>query len=83
MKILGNRLLLSKVEEEQKEGFKTVEIQDSFIYKGKVELVGEEAKGFSEGDIVLFAKYSPDTNDIELDGNKYKVVNVADIIAIL
>lgn len=41
MIVLGNRILVSKVEEEKKEGFQTVEVQDSFLYKGKVEQVGD------------------------------------------
>lgn len=40
MIVLGNRILVSKVEEEKKEGFQTVEVQDSFLYKGKVEQIG-------------------------------------------
>jgi len=36
MKILGHRLLVSKVEEEKQEGFQAVAIQDNFIYMGKV-----------------------------------------------
>jgi co-chaperonin GroES (HSP10) len=77
MKIFGNRALLSKVEEEEKEGFSLVEIQDSFIYKGRVEQISELSK-IKVGDIVYFAKYSPHTQDIE----GMKVVRLEDIIAI-
>jgi co-chaperonin GroES (HSP10) len=35
------------------------------------------------GDTVLFAKYSPDTHEIEHEGKKYKVVEVSDILAVL
>ena len=84
MKILGNRVLLSKVEEDKKEGFDTVNVQDSFVYKGRVEQIGEvDANKVCPSDIVLFAKYSPDTQEVEHDGKKMKVVNVSDIIAIL
>ena len=43
MKILGNRVLVEPLEKEVKEGFQTVEVQDSFLYKGRVEMVGEYA----------------------------------------
>lgn len=79
MKILGNRVLLSKVEDEKKDGeFETVEIQDSFIYKGKVEQIGIEQSILKVGDVVYFAKYSPHTHDIE----DMKSVRLEDIIAI-
>ncbi len=35
MKILGNRVLVSKVEEPVSDGFQAVEVQDSFVNKGK------------------------------------------------
>ncbi len=98
MKLIGNRVLVSKVEEEKKEGFQTVDVQDSFVNKGKIEQTGEsheiiytqDAKNFSikdlpfkEGDIVLFAKYSPDTHEFEHEGKKYKSVKVEDILVVL
>ena len=89
MKILGNRVLVSRIEDEQKEGFATVDIQDSFIYKGRVEQVGGqtgnvwtgttlEEPDLKEGCVVYFAKYSPHTQDIE----GMKVIRMEDIIAI-
>jgi len=97
MKILGNRILISRIEEEAKEGFQTVDVVDSFIYKGKIEKVGEDPfalkgtstvspfveGGFQQGQIVLFAKYSPDTQEIDHEGQKMKIVNIDDILAIL
>lgn len=85
MKILGNRILVSKVEEEKKEGFQAVEVQDSFVYKGKVEQVGSYI-GVNcpvVGDNVLFAKYSPDTETIKHEGKEMKIVTIEDILAIL
>jgi len=90
MHILGNRVLVSKIEDEQKEGFTTVEIQDSFLYKGKVEQVGVEWTDSSigievnnnrveVGDVIYFAKYSPHTQDIE----GMKVIRMEDVIAIV
>lgn len=83
LRILGNRVLVSKVEEEVKEGFQTVEVQDSFVYKGKIEQIGDPHFEFTEGDIILFAKYSPDTHEISHEGKTYKVVDVKDILAVL
>jgi len=94
MKILGNRVLVSKVEEEKQEGFQSVEIQDSFIYKGKVEQLGGDSgtvwtgQAIDEPDLrvgvlIYFAKYSPHTQDIEIDGETMKVVRLEDVIAIV
>lgn len=99
MKILGNRLLVSKVEEPKKEGFETVDVMDSFVYKGKIEQLGEDryssegvtmtttyplqVDALEVGKTILFAKYSPDTQEIEHEGVKYKIVEVRDILAVL
>lgn len=98
MKILGPRILVSKIEEEKKDGFQTVDVQDSFVYKGKVEQIGgigriEGTQTFTTGvavgptitvgDTVVFAKYSPDTQELDHEGAKYKVVKIEDVIAIL
>lgn len=91
MKILGNRLLVSRIEEEQTEGFKAVDVQDSFVYKGKVELIGWNSSLPSEptgvglikkGDIVLFAKYSPNTQEIPVEGKTMKIISVDDVLAV-
>lgn len=98
MKILGNRILVSKLEEPAKEGFTTVDVQDSFVYKGKVEQIGGTTTdptvlaqfstgvattAIAIGDIVVFAKYSPDTQELDHEGVKYKVIKIEDVIAIL
>lgn len=84
MKILGNRVLVSKVGEEKKDGFQAVQVQDSFVNKGRVEKEGDTcAFNGSVGDIILFAKYSPDTQEIEYEGKKMKIITVEDILAIL
>ena len=88
MIILGDRILVSKIKEEKKEGeFQAVEVQDSFLYKGKVEQVGVENKTISnsvikEGSIVLFAKYSPHTQMISVEGEDMKVIRAEDVIAV-
>ena len=96
MKVLGMRLLVSRVDEDKKEGFEKVEVQDSFVYKGKIEQLGSamtsamyfttsgiEKPDFAEGGIVLFAKYSPDTQEVEHDGKKYKIIRAEDVLAVL
>lgn len=85
MKILGNRVLVSQVIPPSSDtGFKTVEVQNDFIYKGKVEQVNFiHISGLKVGDVVLFARNSPDTQDVEEDGKKLKVINFDDIISIL
>lgn len=88
MKILGNRVLVSKVEEEKTEGFQTVDVQDSFVYKGKVQ-PGGFAGGYvaggsiNEGDTILFRKYSPDTETIQHGGQEMKIIRVDDVLAVL
>lgn len=85
MRILGNRVLVTRIEEPKKEGFSTVEVQDSFVYKGKVELSSwpEEDMPCKKGDTVLFAKYSPDTQEVDYEGAKAKIIRVEDILAVL
>lgn len=86
MKILGNRILVSKVEDEVKDGgFQTVEVQDNFVNKGKVEQVPDYTNidWIKAGDVILFAKYSPDTQEIEHEGKKMKIVRIEDVLAVL
>lgn len=99
MKILGNRILVSKVDEPKKEGFQTVDVQDSFVYKGRVEQMGNKVttkvpvceadlvyiNSFTGkvGDLILFAKYSPDTQEVDVEGQKMKIIKVEDVLAIL
>lgn len=42
MEISVNYVALKKCEEEKKEGFETVEVQDSFVYKGVIAQVPKE-----------------------------------------
>lgn len=79
----SNYVLIEKIEEKKEEGFQTVEVQDSFVYKGKVKATPAcpcyvDNHGLQVGDIVLFAKYSPDTH--EIDGDKF--VLIKDILAV-
>lgn len=86
MKILGNRILVSKVEEPKSEGFQTAAVQDSFVYKGRIEMIGEgmgTQTTFSLQSIILFTKYSPDTQEVDHEGQKMKIIKVEDVLAIL
>ena len=86
MKILGKRVLVSKIEEVAKEGFQTVKTQDEFLYKGKVEMMGDEANSIpelKEGSVIIFTKYSPDTHEIEHEDQIMKIIRTEDILAIL
>ncbi len=88
MQISNNYVAVQKVEEVEKEGFQAVEVQDNFVYKGKISHLPEAPvylgnKQCAVGDIVLFHKYSPDTVEIEEGGQKYKFVKVVDLLAVL
>lgn len=100
MIILGDRILVSRIEEEKKEGFQTIEVQDSFLYKGKIEMIGQGCEiapaatwtgsaiesiepPFNVGSVVMFAKYSPHTQTINVEGVDMKVIRIDDVIAVL
>jgi len=89
MELIGNRVLVSRIEEEKEEGkFQTVAVQDSFTYKGKVEQIGFgsdilHSGKLQVGNTILFTKNSPDTHEVEHEGQKMKVVNYEDILAVL
>lgn len=88
MQISNKYVVVEKLEEEKKDGFKTVDVQDNYVYKAKVLLLPENPVFMGNqqliiGDIVLFAKYSPDTHEIDLDGKKVKFVTINDILACL
>lgn len=86
MFISNKYILVEKLEETKEEGFQIVQVQDNFVYKGKVVQVPltpvhMENELVMKGDTVLFAKYSPDTYEVDHEGKKYKFVAVADILA--
>lgn len=88
MQISNKYIVVEKLEEQVKDGFKTVEVQDNYVYKGKVAQIPELAvfitgQDIKVGDTVLFAKYSPDTHEIDLDGKKVKFVAINDVLAVL
>lgn len=86
--INSNFVLVKKIEEPKAEGFQAVEIQDSFVYKGEVVQVPAcpvyvDNHQIGAGDRVVFAKYSPDTVEIDHEGAKMKFLKVSDILAIM
>lgn len=101
MKIIGERVLVERIEKEDKEGFQTVDVLDEFVSRGRIVQVGEPLvrtamtftytggvvsdvkDDLAPGNVVLFAKFSPDTQEVKVDGKDMKVVAISDIIAIL
>jgi len=84
MKLNVHYILVEKVEEQKKEGFETVNVQDSFVYKGKVKLLPDIPVYVGNtqlqiGTIVIFKKYSADSFEYEKD----KFIKTDDILAIL
>lgn len=72
-------LLIKKCVEKPKEvnGFVQVEVHDSFVYRGEV-VSGDDTL---IGKVVIFAKYSPDTHEVDVEGEKMKLVLKNDVIA--
>jgi co-chaperonin GroES (HSP10) len=88
MDISNKYVVVEKLEEEVKDGFQTVDVQDNFVYKGKVKILPSMPVFMTDtqlkiGDTVLFAKYSPDTHEVDLDGQKIKFVAISDLLAML
>lgn len=88
MDISIHYLVIEKLEEPAKEGFQTVDVQDSSTFKGKIKFLPAIPvfMGNSQlfvGNTILFAKYSPNTHDIEHEGLKLKFVKIEDVLAVL
>lgn len=88
MQISSKRVVVEKFIEEQTDEFNTVEIQDSFVYKGRIIEVPEVPVFVGNqqlviGDIVLFAKYSPDTHEVTENGKTVKYVLIDDLLKII
>lgn len=86
MQISNNYIAVDKLEEPKQEGFQTVEITDSSLFKGVITHIPEQPvymgnTPLAVGDVILFAKYSPDTHEIEHDGKKLKFISTRDILA--
>lgn len=86
MQISANYVVLKKAKQEQKEGFQVAEVHDDFIYRGEVYKLPGDSVYISNhvldvGDTVLFAKYSPTTFEMDIDGEKMKFVHISDLLA--
>jgi len=82
-KPLGNRVLVQRVEEATTTSTGII-IPDNAKEKpsrGKVVAVSKEVETVSNGDEVLFGKYSG--NEVSFDGTKYIVLDVEDIFGII
>lgn len=80
---LGERVLVKRVEEEQKTASGII-IPDNAKEKPQeaiVEAVGPDAQGVGEGDKVVFGKYSG--TEIKVAGKDYLILEVGDILGIL
>lgn len=84
MNILNGYLLVDKLPKKESEGFEVVDTQDDFVYKGKVIAGASDITfyGFKVGDVITFAKYSPDTHEIDFEGRKVKFVKATDVLAV-
>lgn len=88
MNISNNYIVVEKIEEPKNNGFQIVKVQDSSTFKGKIKFVPEIPVFLGNqriviGDVILFAKYSPNTHDIEDDELKLKFVKTEDVLAVL
>lgn len=87
MHISDNYVAVEKVEEPKAEGFTQVNLIDSSVFKGRVVHCAEGVflgdRKVMVGDTVLFAKFSPDTHEVEHDGKKLKFVSKRDVLAVI
>ena len=88
MKISAEYIAVKKAEQEKKEGFQTVDVVDNFVFKGEIVMLPEVPVYVSNdllsvGRVVIFKKYSPDTVEIDVEGQKLKFVKVCDILAVI
>ena len=80
---LGNRILVERMEEDSTTSTGII-IPDNAKEKpsqGKVVAVSEEVKSITNGDTVVFGKYSG--NELSFGGTKYIVIDVDDVFGIV
>lgn len=89
IKIIGNRILVKRIEapKKEEEGFETVQVFDDFLYKGEIvdagEYIGLRTSTFKVGDTILFDKYSRGVHEVDVEGEKMKLVPYEDVLAVL
>lgn len=87
VKPMDDRVMIEIVEEEESKTDSGIIIPDTAKEKptmGRVVAVGTDEdlqEHVKEGDKVLFAKYGGE--EIELDGKEYKIIQRADILAVI
>lgn len=86
--INSNYVLVEKVEPVKQEGFETVVVTDSFNYIGKIVKVPDvpvfvDNFRVGPGTVVMWAKYSPDTHEVDHEGKKLKFVRITDLLAVI
>lgn len=85
MHLSDKYILVTKAEEPVTEGFQAVAVEDTSIYKGKVVRIPEMPVFIGNhkvavGDVVIFAKYSPDTHPLKIDGVDHKYIFTGDLL---
>ncbi len=88
MNINSNYVLVEKIEEIKDDGFQLVKVEDISTYMGKVAGLPEVPiyvgnKPLELGDVVVFAKYSPNTHMVNRDGKELKYIYVVDLLEVL
>lgn len=88
MQVSNNYIVVEKYYEPEPDGgsFQTVDVQDESTFKGLVKFLPEMPiflgnTQIAIGDIILFSKYSPDTHEIEHEGQTLKFINTRDLLA--
>ena len=80
---LGNRVLVERLEEATTTASGII-IPDNAKEKpsqGKIIAIGDEVEEITEGDVVVFGKYSG--NEIALDGTDYLIIEADEIYGIM
>ena len=89
MELLGNRVLVRREPEAKTEGFQAVKAVDDFTSRGVIAGIGDDVdtarpdRKIEVGATVVFARFSPDTHTVHVDGEDMKSVLESDIIAIV
>lgn len=88
MQVSNNYIAVERIYEPENDdsAFKTVQVTDESLFKGKVKYLPEQPvymgnSPIQVGDIIVFAKYSPDTHEIDDNGDIIKFINTRDILA--
>lgn len=84
MKVIKSNVLCKEIKSDSPVtkvgGFVIPEDQKEYM-KAKVICVGEEVSGLSAGDNIYV--YPKAGKEIEIDGEKYRVINISEVIVVL